>query len=435
MFKKSIFSLFFILISSVAQAEIYILIDDFSPEKAFPIAIKDFTAGNSGAEKSGAIRDVQESLKRNLKLAGYFDVLNPSRFQDRSQAYLPEDLNYSLWTQIGANGLITGMVKGSGSLTLELRLYDPHLKKLLVGKRYKVKKKNLHVAVHRFMDEILLALTGQRGFYNTKIVAACGPKQAKQIYTMNVDGTEMQAITKNKSLNISPSFSPLTNQIAYTSYQNYFPEIFISNIKGGKPKRITFNKALNITPAFSPDGKVLAISSSMGGDPDLYLFDPQGNQLRQLTQVRGIDIAPTWSPEGDRLIFASERAGNLHLFAINKNGGPATRLTFVGYQNDSPDWSPRGDKVVFSTRLGGAFNIGLMNADGSQVMNLTHGGGSNESPAFSPDGRYIVYSNAARGGNSKLKIMMWDGYNQTIIDDKHNCSNPDWSNWLDAGKE
>ena len=173
----------------------------------------------------------------------------------------------------------------------------------------------------------------------------------------------------------------------------------------------------------------------MGGDPDLYLFDTEGNQVRQITQTTGVDIAPTFSPDGERLIFASERAGNLHLFAVNKQGGEATRLTYFGYQNDSPDWSPRSDKVVFSTRVGGQFNVALMNADGSGFQQLTQGGGSNESPTFSPDGRFIVYSTVHRNAKSELKLMMWDGYNQTVIENKNNCINSDWSNWLDAAEK
>ncbi|MBI2336259.1 MAG: PD40 domain-containing protein [Deltaproteobacteria bacterium] len=420
-------TLLLLLIATPAKAEIYILIDQFTPEQRFPIAVADLSGSSDTAH------ELTEMLKKNLNLAGYFEVIDRSRFTDHSGHYLPEDINFSKWTGIGARGLITGVVKGGS--TVELRLFDPQLGKMLVGKRYKVKKKALYVAIHRFMDEILLALTGERGFYNTKIVAACGPLNKRQIMIMNVDGTGITPITKNKVNNISPSWSPFADRIAYTSYASYFPEIYISGIKGGKGKRITFNKALNITPAFTPDGNYLAVSSSMGGDPDLYLFDTEGNQVRQITQTTGVDIAPTFSPDGERLIFASERAGNLHLFAVNKQGGETTRLTYFGYQNDSPDWSPRSDKVVFSTRVGGQFNVALMNADGSGFQQLTQGGGSNESPTFSPDGRFIVYSTVHRDAKSELKLMMWDGYNQTVIENKNNCINSDWSNWLDAAEK
>ncbi len=421
---KKFFLLFLILFPLIARAEIYILIDEFTPEKKFPIAIGNLE-GDSSAE------EVNELLKKNLNLAGYFDIIHESRFLDKSTNYLPEEIDYTKWTTIGAGVMIKGKVSGG---SVELRLFDPQLKKMLVGKRYKVNKKTLYVAVHRFADEILKALTGERGFYNTKIVAACGPVNKKQIYIMNVDGTEMMPLTKNKAHNLSPAWSPLADKVAFTSYASYFPEIFITKVGKPKPRRITFNKALNITPNFSPDGTMLMVSSSMGGDPDLYQFDLDGNQLRQVTQANGVDIAPTFSPDGQRIIFASERAGNLHLFAMNKDGGPATRLTYFGYQNDSADWSPRNDKVAFATRVGGSFNIALMNADGSGFQQLTQGGGTNESPSFSPDGRYIVFNTSTRRGHSALKIMMWDGYNQTVIDEKNDCINPDWSNWLDAAE-
>lgn len=426
--------LVFFLLPFKAQAAIYILIDQFSPEHKFPIAVADLVEKKSGQTDAQGIA-ISDLLRKNLKLAGYFDIVDKSGYQDRSATLLPEEVNFGLWSQTGATVFVKGAYQKKGkNLLIEFRLYDPNLKQMLIGKEYKVPQDKAYAAVHRFADEIMLALTGERGIFNTKIAAACGPKGKEQIVIMNVDGSDRQPITNNTSMNLSPAWSPDGSQLVFTSYAKFFPELYMSSVKGGKPKRLTFNNKLNITPSYAPDGSVVAFSSSMAGDPDIYLIDPQSQQTTQVTRSQGIDISPTFSPDGNLIAFSSEQAGNLHIFVTDRTGAAPKRLTFTGYQNDTPDWSPRGDKIAYVKRADGGFNVFLMNADGSVPQQLTSGSGNNENPAFSPDGRYIAFSSSRnKGGN--LFLMMWDGSNQTAITTDGQCKTPDWSNWLESAEK
>ncbi|HCU24209.1 MAG TPA: Tol-Pal system beta propeller repeat protein TolB [Deltaproteobacteria bacterium] len=424
----------FFLIPLQTQAAIYILIDQFSPERKFPIAVADLVEKSSGQTDARGV-EIADILRKNLKLAGYFDIVDKSRYLDRSATLLPEEVDFAKWTSVGATVFVKGAYQSKGNkLSVELRLYDPSLKQMLVGKEYKVPKDKAYAAVHRFADEIMLALTGERGIFNTKIAAACGPRGKEQIVIMNVDGSEREALTNNGTMNLSPNWSPGGTELVYTSYAKFFPELFTVSVKKSKAKRLTFNNTLNITPSFSPDGSQIAFSSSMSGDPDIYRIDPQGKNSVQLTRSAGIDISPTWSPDGNLIAFASERAGNLHLFVTDKNGGEPKRLTFTGYQNDTPEWSPRGDKIAYVKRSEGGFDVFLMNADGSAQQQLTSASGNNENPGFSPDGRYLVFS-SSRDRGSNLYLMMWDGSNQTAITTDGQCKTADWSNSFEGGKK
>lgn len=419
-----------------SHAAIYILVDQFSPEHKFPIAISDLIEKKSMAPDAEGKR-ISDILRRNMKLAGYFDLVNVPNSLNQSPAVTPGDINFESWAATGARVFVKGTYKGRGKkITLELRLYDPQLKTMLVGKEYKVRRDHAYAAIHRFADEIMLALTGERGIFNTKIAAACGPKGKEQIVVMNVDGTDVVPITDNGTINLSPTWNNLGNQLVFTSYSQFFPEIYLSEAKKkgwSDPKRLTFNNTMNITPEFSPDGTLIALSSSMSGDPDLYLIDTNGKTVSQLTNTFGIDISPAFSPDGNLIAFASERAGNLHIFVTNRAGGAPKRLTFTGYQNDTPSWSPRGDKIAFVKRAGGGFNIFTMNADGTMADQLTTAG-NNENPTWSPDGRYLVFSSSRRGG-SNLYLMMWDGSNQTAITSNGQCKTPDWSPWFDQNEK
>lgn len=444
--KKILISLSLLLLSSssaLAQApaesqaaapakHIYIILDQPSAENKFPIAVPDLLYTKDQNDKDQYAIKFADVLRNDMKLAGYFNVLEKSSYPENPGPGLTApQIDFKKWTGIGALALVKGGVRvDGGNLVLELRLFDPNTGETLVGKEYKVEKKNYRAAAHRFMDEIMLALTGEKGIFSTKIAVACGKIGQKEIYVMDIDGENRIPITKNKSINVSPSWSPDANQITFVSYMKYFPEIYIAPSTGkGSTKRITYNNAVNMTPAFSPDGKSIAMASSMSGNPEIYLLDSQGNKQAQLTRNFGIDIAPTWSPDGNNLIFASERVGNLHLFSMDRNGNGAKRLTYSGVHNDQPDWSPKGDKVAYASQAGGGYDIFTMNVDGSLVQRLTDGAGSNESPSYSPDGRYIIYSSTRRG-KSDVYLMLWEGSNQVPITNSGECVNPDWSPWL-----
>jgi len=417
---------------STSARKIYIIIDQPSAEKKFPIAVPDLLYTKKTNDKDNFAIRIPDVIRNDLKLAGYFNVLDKASYPENpGNGLTGQEIDFKKWTAIEANALVKGGMSMDGSnIVMELRLFDPYTGEMLVGKEYKVKKENYRAAAHRFMDEIMLALTGEKGIFSTKISAACGKVGHREIVIMDVDGENRIPVTKNGTINLSPAWSPDAKQVAFTSYAKYFPEIFTAQTAGkGSPKRVTYNSAMNLTPAWTPDGSGLAISSSMGGDPEIYLIDSRGNTLAQLTRNKGIDIGPTWSSDSQHIIFASERSGNLHLFSMDRNGGNVKRLTYAGYQNDQPDWSPKGDKVAFAGREGGGFDIFTMNADGSVIQRLTSGGGSNESPSYSPDGRYIVYSNK-RSNKSDLYLMLWEGSNPTAITKTGDCVNPDWSPWL-----
>lgn len=420
--KKIIISLTLAIVmaTGVAEARIYIPIDQPS-DKKFPIAVPDL----KGSRQGKGITDV---IRNDLELSGYFNVVDPSLYEDvaKKEGISAETIRFSYWTAIEVQALVKGEVKVEGDTIIAvMRLFDPYLRDMLVGKQYKAGKDDVREIAHRFSDEIMEALTGIRGVFNTKIAyAAVTGKGRKEIFVMDMDGYKPFAVTKNRSINVSPSWSPDGSQLVFTSYMRGNPDLYVVKLGEQRFRKITNGKGTNITPAWSPRGEPIAFASSIKGAPNLYTIPPSGRRMRQITASYSIDISPAWSPGANAMVFASERAGGLHLFRISPAGGEARRLTFVGYQNDMPDWSPMGDKIVFAGRDLGTFDIFIMNADGSNIQRLTIESGSNEHPSFSPDGRFIAFSSTREGGEA-IYIMRADGSNQTRVS-RGNGLLPDW---------
>ncbi|MBI2082717.1 MAG: Tol-Pal system beta propeller repeat protein TolB [Deltaproteobacteria bacterium] len=417
------------LTAKPSEARLYIVVDQPS-ENRFPIAVTDLVP-EEGKKSKPWSQQLTKKIRDDLELSGLFDLIDSSSYPSNPEALSPNPatIQFGPWTLIGAQALVTG----SYSLTEEgakisLHLYDPFLGQHLVGRNYNAKESEIGIIAHHFSDEILQALTGERGVFSTQIAFVCLIGKKKEICSMDMDGGNQRQLTRHRSIAISPAWSPSGKQIAYTTFKSgENPEIFVLTA-GGEPEQVTATGGINLSPTWTPKGQ-LAVAMGMSGDADLFLLNLKGKVLQQLTDSFGIDINPSLSPDGRAFVFASERAGRLHIFRADSSGRQVRRLTFVGYHNDNPDWSPRGDKIVFQGRDQGVWDLFIMNSDGSMIQRLTSESGNNESPSWAPNGRYITFA-STRNGPSQIFIMREDGSNQIHVGPRIESRQPDWSPWF-----
>ena len=99
-----------------------------------------------------------------------------------------------------------------------------------------------------------------------------------EIFTCNLDGSDMKQITSLGKANWAPYFHPDGKRILFSSNHHSprgFPfNIFMINVDGTGLKQITFNETFDSFPMFSPDGKKLVFSSNRlnGGSRDTNVF-------------------------------------------------------------------------------------------------------------------------------------------------------------------
>ena len=418
---------FTLLASFEASARIYIPVDQPS-DKMFPIAVTKLVAQEGVRDSAEIIERIPSIIKNDLILSGYFELLPESSFLDFSSDITADTINFAQWTTIEAGALVKGSIKKiDGKYIIQLKLFDPYSAQMLVGKQYSTYERDIRSAAHRFSDEIMEALTGKKGIFNTRVAySAMTGRGGKAIYIIDVDGEGNSRITKDSSINLGPAWSPDGGRLAYASYQKGNPEIFITNLASGSTKQLTKNKSTNITPAWL-DENTIYYSSSLASSTEIFAATLNG-KTTQITGYGGINIAPRFTKDGGTMVFSSTRAGRLHVYRQSPGGGESARLTFVGVHNDSPDISPDGTKIVFCGQDSGAFDIFVMGSDGTNIQRLTINSGSNEHPRWSPDGRYITFS-STRSGGPAIYMMRSDGANQMRIS-KGNGSLPDWSPWV-----
>ena len=154
-----------------AYGKVYIDIDSPSFQK-FPIAITEFKSLRPGVATGDFPVWFADTLSRNLLITGYFNVIDRRAFlEDSSRAGITgEGTRFADWVTIGAEYLIKGGFQADGGQFItEFRLFDVVKGELIVGKRYIGTSDDKNRMVLQFANEVLQALTGEAGLFDTQI--------------------------------------------------------------------------------------------------------------------------------------------------------------------------------------------------------------------------------------------------------------------------
>lgn len=152
----------------------------------------------------------------------------------------------------------------------------------------------------------------------------------------------------------------------------------------GRPERLTKNWSIDVSPSWSPDGKHIVFVSDRAGRPDLYILQPENDKIRRLTFEGSYNADPDWSPRGDGIVYVSRVGGYFQVFRVRPDGTDRMQLTDGPGDCLNPSWSPDGRLIAFSSSQGGSCDIYLMRADGTGVKRLTWSPRDETDPAWSP---------------------------------------------------
>ncbi len=410
-----------------AHAKMYIDINAPSI-KRLPVAVTMPLAGPGSNLKD--VTSLYNIINSALDASGYFAVINPSAFIEKNGGMLLGQFNLKDWTDIGAEGLLRMSYGVQGNIIIiKAYTYDVVQGKVLLSKQYSGSKPDVRYIANSIVNDVIYAFTGHSGLAGSKLAFVSKRTGTEEIDAMDLDGSNIVQLTYNKTINLTPVWSPDGTKLLFTSYMHRNPDLYMFNLQNGRITTIANKKGLNISPSFSPDGSEIAVSLSFKGSPEIYLMNLYGKILKQLTNTSGINVSPSFSPDGKKVTFVSNRAGGPQIYTMNTDGSDVQRITFKGSYNASCNWSPAGDRIVFSgLSEDGTFDIYTVAPDGSHLVRLTQNQGDNTSPKWSPDGYYIIFV-STRDGHQQLYVMNSNGSNQhRIISTDYDMSSPGWSN-------
>jgi TolB protein len=177
-------------------------------------------------------------------------------------------------------------------------------------------------------------------------------------------------------------FSPDGARLALTSNRDGNPELYTVNVDGTNLRRLTNNPAADTTPTWSPTGTEIAFVSDRSGSPQIYVMGADGTGLRRITNEAYCD-RPTWSPAPfNEIAYAARTGPGNDLKVYDVATGQVRQLTFGEGTNESPAFAPNGRHLAFSTTRWGKTQVAVMARDGTDVRQMTKVG-NNYAPNWS----------------------------------------------------
>ena len=175
-----------------AAADTDIDIEHRAQPRLIPVSISGFTG------------EVDSTLKFDLEVAGF-------KFVAADQA------------QYNITGGNNGSVQG--------RVTDRINKASLLAKAYE--GGSPRVQAHTFADDIVLAVTGQKGIALTKIAFKGGSGDNSEIYVADYDGRNAVAVTQDHVIVAAPCWVPGRRMLCYVSYKLGNPDIYSQDLQSG----------------------------------------------------------------------------------------------------------------------------------------------------------------------------------------------------------
>lgn len=176
-----------------------------------------------------------------------------------------------------------------------------------------------------------------------------------ELYTMDIDGTNLKQITSGLGYDGGCFFSHDSKKLVFRSsrpktdeaikeYKDLLAqnlvapsemEIYTCNIDGTDLKQITNLGKANWAPYFHPSDKKIIFSSNhhstRGYDFQLFMIDIDGTNLQQITYESEFNAFPMFSPDGKKLVFSSNRqqgkARETNVFIADWVEGDAAEIT------------------------------------------------------------------------------------------------------------
>lgn len=380
-----------------AQAQLSIEITGAGASR-FPVVIPIFE------NESQLPRGVTDVVRADLERSGLFSLVDigPRALSES----VPPDL--AGLRSRGADAVLTGTLapQGDGRYQVRFRLFDTQKQAELGAMALPMAPAQNRAIGHRIADFVYEKLTGQPGYFSTRIAYVIKSGANYELQVSDADGMNAATALRSREPIISPAWSPDGQRLAYVSFEQKKPIVYVHTLATGQRRVVANFKGSNSAPAWSPDGSQLAVVLTKDGLSQLYALNADGSGVRRLASSSGIDTEPSWAADGN-IYFTSDRGGSAQIYRVPAGGGSAQRVTFDGSYNVTPRPSPDGRQLAFITRNNGRFQVAVLDLASKQTTILTDSA-RDESPSFAPNGRMILYATET-GGRGVLSAVSSDG--------------------------
>jgi TolB protein len=281
-----------------------------------------------------------------------------------------------------------------------------------------------------------------------------GGLKCDQIFTMNIDGSNKKMVSTGKGRTTCSYYLPDDQKIIYASthlasddcppppdrskgyawklYESF--DIFSANVDGTNLQRLTSADGYDAEATVSPKGDKIVFTSTRDGDPEIYTMNLDGSDQTRLTHQKGYDGGAFFSLDGTKIVFRASRpkteeeladyedlADNamfrpttLEIYVMNADGSGIQQVTNLGKASFAPFFFPDGKRIIFSSNInsesGRDFDLYLVNTDGTGLEQITFNPTFDGFPMFTRDGKHLVFCSNRfdeKEGETNVFIADW----------------------------
>lgn len=282
------------------------------------------------------------------------------------------------------------------------------------------------------------------------------PYQCDQIFTMNIDGTNVKRVSSGEGRTTCSYFFKGGKKVLYASTHGggrecppnpdystgyvwaIYPEydIYTATPDGKNIKKLTDAPGYDAEATISPDGKKIVFTSERDGDLELYSMDADGKNVKRLTNEIGYDGGAFYSPDSKTIVYRRSTPKNeaeikrykdlladhlivpttFEIWTMNADGSNKRQITKLDTASFAPFFTPDGKRIIFCTNYFATderkrnFDLALINIDGTGLERVTYNESFDGFPMFSPDGKKLVFAsnrNAKVQGDTNVFIAGW----------------------------
>jgi len=201
-------------------------------------------------------------------------------------------------------------------------------------------------------------------------------------------GKRAAVVTTGAALDFTPAFSPDGKTLAFSRAIEEGTDVYTVNLKDNCClQRLTVGRfSDNLSPTYSPDGQRMAFVSTRAGLPQIYVMAADGTDQQLFAPfdygVTGSSNAPEWSPDGQSVAFHRDVAGTLQIFVLDVRTRTVRQLTSVG-RNEDPTWAPDSRHLCFVSDRSGYRQLWIIDLETGRIRPLLQQSGA-RLPAWSP---------------------------------------------------
>jgi len=198
-----------------------------------------------------------------------------------------------------------------------------------------------------------------------------------EIYIMNSDGSEQKRLTFNSVVDSGPAqFSPDGQKIVFSrsgaiegdAYYNF--DIYTMNIDGSDVRQLTFDPEYDAGPHWSPDGSKIAFVSGREKNFDVFVMNADGTDEINLTKDRENDSPNGWTPDSKQIFYNVQplvQGASSQLFLMNADGSNRRQITSFSDKTYHISYSATAKRMAFALTRDGNYEIYAI--DAGNVLN------------------------------------------------------------------